>query len=69
MSKAVARAKAIGQDTRKLRPWLQDFNLGATYTPSMVKAQMKAVTDTGLVSWMMWDPSNKYTSTKSVLAL
>lgn len=29
----------------KLRPWLQDFDLGATYTASMVKDEMKAVTD------------------------
>ncbi|MEI6553286.1 MAG: putative glycoside hydrolase [bacterium] len=68
MSKAVARAKAIGQDPKKLRPWLQDFNMGATYTPAMVQAQMKAVNDAGLVSWMMWDPANKYSSTKVVLS-
>ncbi len=67
MSKAVARAKAIGQDPKKLRPWLQDFNLGATYTPSMVQAQIKATYDSGLDSWMMWDPANKYSSTKPIL--
>lgn len=67
MSKAVARAKAMGQDPKKLRPWLQDFNLGATYTPTMVEAQIKATYDTGLDSWMMWDPANKYSSTKQIL--
>jgi hypothetical protein len=67
MSKAVARAKAMGQDPKKLRPWLQDFNLGATYTPAMVQAQIKATYDVGLDSWMMWDPSNKYSSTKPIL--
>ena len=67
MSKAVARAKAIGQDPSKLRPWLQDFNLGATYTPQMVQLEMKAVGDDGLSSWMMWDPNNRYTSTKAAL--
>ena len=67
MSKAVARAKAIGQDPKKLRPWLQDFNLGAIYTPEMVRLQMKATADAGLDSWMIWDPSNKYTSTKTAL--
>ena len=29
----------------KLRPWLQDFNLGATYDAKMVKAQIQAVYD------------------------
>jgi hypothetical protein len=47
----------------QIRPWLQDFSIGGvTYTADMVKAQMKAVYDSGLDSWMMWDPSNKYTT-------
>ena len=45
----------------QIRPWLQDFDLGATYTADMVKLQMKAVYDSGLDSWMMWDPANTYT--------
>lgn len=44
-----------------IRPWIQDFNLGAIYTPEMVRAQMKAVTDIGLTQgWMVWNPNNKY---------
>jgi hypothetical protein len=50
-----------GQNKSKIRPWLQDFDLGAVYTKDMVKAQMKAVYDKGLNSWMLWDPNNKYT--------
>ncbi len=47
----------------QIRPWIQDFSInGVTYTSDMVKAQMKAVYDSGLDSWMMWDPSNKYTT-------
>lgn len=45
----------------KLRPWLQDFNLGATYTPDKVKAQIQATYDVGLTSWMLWSAANKYT--------
>jgi hypothetical protein len=45
----------------KLRPWLQDFDLGATYDESMVRAEKQAVYDSGLTSWMLWDPANKYT--------
>lgn len=61
MSVAVARALAQGYSPLKLRPWLQDFDLGANYTAEMIRAQKKAVYDAGLTSWMMWDPSNKYT--------
>ncbi len=31
--------------TAKLRPWLQDFNLGAAYDAAKVKAQIKATTE------------------------
>jgi peptidoglycan hydrolase-like protein with peptidoglycan-binding domain len=58
---AINKTKKMNQDINKIRPWLQDFNLGAVYTKDMVKAQMKAVYDSGLKSWMLWDPKNKYT--------
>ncbi len=45
-----------------LRPWLQDFDLGTTYTAEMVRAQIQATYDSGLTSWMLWDPANHYTS-------
>ncbi len=45
----------------KLRPWLQDFNLGATYGPDKVRHQVQATYDSGLNSWMMWSAANKYT--------
>lgn len=46
----------------KMRPWLQDFNLGATYGSDKVKAQIQAAYDIGLSSWMLWSAANKYTS-------
>lgn len=46
----------------QIRPWLQDFDLGADYTADMVRAQMQAAYDSGLTSWMLWDASNKYTA-------
>ncbi|MBI2035579.1 MAG: hypothetical protein HYT12_02755 [Candidatus Liptonbacteria bacterium] len=50
----------------KLRPWLQDFDLGANYDIEEVKAQIKAVDEmvknTLLYDgWMIWAPSNIYT--------
>jgi len=61
VTRAIERMRAIGQDPKKLRPWIQDFDLGANYGVVEVKAQKKAIYDSGLDSWMAWDPSNKYT--------
>ena len=48
-------------DKNKLRPWLQDFDYGGIYGEKEVRDQIQAVYDTGLNSWMMWDPANQYT--------
>lgn len=48
----------------KIRPWLQDFNLGANYTSEMVRAEIKAVLDSlgeNYSGFMLWNPSNVYT--------
>lgn len=45
----------------KLRPWLQDFDYGGNYDVKEVRAQIQAVYDAGLTSWMLWAPSNRYT--------
>lgn len=46
---------------KKIRHWYQDFDMGATYTADMVKAQILAGEKLGLEGFMLWDPSNKYT--------
>ncbi|MDO8493188.1 MAG: putative glycoside hydrolase [bacterium] len=61
MGQGVNRMIAASSSPDKLRPWLQDFNLGAVYTADLVRAQIKATYDVGLSSWMLWSPSNKYT--------
>ncbi|MBY0328536.1 putative glycoside hydrolase [Patescibacteria group bacterium] len=61
MSDAIKKMTVIQENPQKLRPWLQDFDLGAVYTVDMVKAQIQAVQDVGLDSWMMWDPRTVYT--------
>jgi hypothetical protein len=44
-----------------LRPWLQAFDLGADYTPSMIKKEIQAVYDNNLYyGWYLWDPKNIY---------
>jgi hypothetical protein len=55
----------------KLRPWLQDFDLGATYDADKVRMQIQAVDDAlangsttdRYAGWLLWDPSNVYTET------
>jgi hypothetical protein len=61
MGEGVMRAINASSSPNKLRPWLQDFDLGAVYTKEMVRAQIQATYDVGLSSWMLWDPSNHYT--------
>ncbi len=47
-------------DKSKLRPWLQAFDLGAVYTPEMVRLQIQATYDAGLTSWMLWNAGSIY---------
>ena len=61
MDKAVEKAKNAGFNPLKLRPWLQDFDLGADYNAKEVRDQIRATYDAGLNSWMLWSASNRYT--------
>ena len=48
----------------KIRPWLQDFNMGAVYGKDMVLQEIKAVSDAmgdDFNGYMLWNPSNVYT--------
>jgi hypothetical protein len=58
---AKEKLAAAGAGSVVLRPWLQDFDLGADYTAAMVRAQVTAVADAGFSSgWMLWNPRNTY---------
>lgn len=61
MKKASERLLAASSTPNKLRPWLQDFDLGAKYTAEMVRKEKQAVYDAGLSSWVLWNAGNKYT--------
>lgn len=61
MKKGVERAGVLGMTPAKFRPWIQDFDLGAKYTESMVRDQIKALQELGITSYMVWDPGNSYT--------
>ena len=51
----------------KLRPWLQDFDLGASYNADKVKKEIQAVYDSAsstpelINGFMLWNASNVYT--------
>jgi hypothetical protein len=48
----------------QLRPWLQDFDLGADYDAGMVRSEIQAVQDaTGdnFKGYILWSPTNFYT--------
>ncbi len=61
LNKGAQRLVAAGFSPLKIRPWLQDFDMGAVYDALMIKKQKQAVYDAGLNSFLIWDPSNKYT--------
>jgi hypothetical protein len=68
MKSAQKRLQALPgnrQDRARLRPWLQDFDLGADYDAAMVKAQIDAVREAlaeHYVGFMVWNPLNRYTA-------
>ncbi len=45
----------------KFRTWIQDFDYGGYYDAADVRAQIQASYDAGVMSWMIWAPSNIYT--------
>jgi hypothetical protein len=45
----------------KLRPWLQDFDLGANYNAKMINLEKEAVYNAGAYGWLLWNPKNIYT--------
>lgn len=61
MNRGADRLIAASSTPLKLRPWLQDFDLGAAYDAGMVRKQIEATYDAGLTSWMLWDAANTYT--------
>ncbi len=59
-----ATAPEVEIKAARLRPWIQDFNMGAKYDAAMVKSEIKAVEDAlgdRFAGYMVWAPSNVYT--------
>jgi hypothetical protein len=45
----------------RFRTWIQDFDYGGDYDAADVRAQIQASYDAGVMSYMIWAPSNIYT--------
>lgn len=48
------------QSEPHVRPWLQDFDIGAVYTSDLIEAQIKAARDAGASGWILWNARNVY---------
>lgn len=48
-------------DGNRLRTWIQDFDYGGDYDAADVRAEIQASYDAGVMSFMIWAPSNIYT--------
>jgi hypothetical protein len=69
MDSALKRLKSYeygAMSNAKLRPWLQDFDLGADYDAEMIQKQIQAVYDAVsstpeiINGFLLWDPKNIY---------
>ncbi|MDD4995344.1 MAG: putative glycoside hydrolase [Patescibacteria group bacterium] len=49
-----------GGDPHQSRPWIQDFNMGADYTPEMVRGQINAEREVGASGFVAWNARNIY---------
>jgi hypothetical protein len=58
---AAAESTVPSVKLAKIRPWLQDFDMGAVYDAARVRAQMRAAVDAGASGWLLWNAANVYT--------
>ena len=77
MDRALARRETLLASSTvplgELRPWLQAFDLGATYDRRMIDLEIQAVADSfrsastsaEWAGWLLWDPNNRYQGYKN----
>lgn len=54
------RLKALEGNRAKLRPWIQDFDIGAVYGRDKIQLEEKAVIDGGGFGYLSWNARNVY---------
>ncbi len=60
IKKGTESLEPIENKRAKIRPWLQAFNLGAEYTPSMIDLQIQAANENGGYGYLIWNARNVY---------
>jgi hypothetical protein len=61
VTRAVERNVALGIRGEHVRPWLQAFSLGKpAYGNAELTAQLRAVSESGVHGWVMWNPASRY---------
>lgn len=60
ISVGTERINALENNRAKIRPWLQDFDMGAVYTPYLIDQEIQANIDGGGFGYMMWNARNVY---------
>jgi hypothetical protein len=61
VTRAVERNTALGIRGEHVRPWLQAFSLGKpSYGNPELTAQMRAVYESGVHGWILWNPASRY---------
>jgi Putative glycosyl hydrolase domain len=65
-------AQRIQGQSKKLRPWLQNFRDYAfdhrAYTALEISQQIRACEQAGSSGYLLWDPSNKFNYTAEAMA-
>ena len=51
----------LGLENYTVRPWIQDFDIGAVYDKEMILKQTKACLDSKASGWLLWNARNVYT--------
>lgn len=57
-----AREKTPRLPLEHHRPWIQDFSLRHPYGVKEIEAQIRALADTGIRQFLLWNPNNRYTA-------
>jgi len=61
LADAIRRNNRLGVDHAEVRPYLQALTLGhPRYTPDHVREQIKAASDLGIHTWVLWNPRSAY---------
>jgi hypothetical protein len=60
IAKGIESMTTVTEPRAKIRPWLQAFNMGAIYTPTMIDLQIQASSENGGYGYLLWNARNVY---------